>query len=68
MARIRIKIDANGNPTILDTCGLGTDCVNNPTLKDLEKRIGRTKEETRTLTDSYHEIPEVSVVQEIENG
>lgn len=53
MAKIKIKIDKHGNPTILDVCGLGTNCME--ATKNFEKALGVASETSRALTESYHE-------------
>ncbi len=53
MARIRIKIDKNGNPTILDVCGEGVNCQE--ATKNFEKALGRAQESSRSHTQSYYE-------------
>lgn len=57
MARIKIKIDSKGNPTILDVCGAGTNCQ--ASTKNFEAMLGTAKEESRALTESYFEEQEV---------
>ncbi len=53
MARIKIKIDKNGNPTILDVCGEGTNCLE--ATKNFEKALGTAVESSRQLTENYYE-------------
>lgn len=53
MAKVRIKIDAQGNPTILDVCGHGKNCQE--ATKDFEKLLGVAKEESRALTEQFFE-------------
>ena len=53
MAKIKIKIDAQGNPTILDVCGHGKNCQE--ATKNFEKMLGQAQEESRALTESYFE-------------
>lgn len=53
MAKIRIKIDKNGNPTILNVCGEGTNCME--ATKNFEKALGAAVEESRQLTENYYE-------------
>lgn len=56
MAKIRIKIDKNGNPTILDVCGEGVNCQE--ATKNFEKALGKAQEDSRSLTESYYETYE----------
>jgi len=57
MAKVRIKIDKFGNPTILDVCGTGTNCME--ATKNFEKMLGQTQESSRAVTDSYYEHEEL---------
>jgi hypothetical protein len=57
MAKIRIKIDPLGNPTILDVTGHGKNCQE--ATKNFEKLLGMAKEESRALTEQYYEHGEV---------
>ncbi len=57
MARIRIKIDPNGNPTILDVTGAGNHCQ--AATANFEKMLGAAQENSRALTESYYEEGDV---------
>jgi hypothetical protein len=61
MPRVRIQVDKNGNAKILDVTGAGTNCVE--ATKNFEKMLGQVKEDTRTLTESYYELPEQTLEQ-----
>lgn len=58
MARIRIKIDKAGNPTILDVCGAGKACQE--VTKNFEKYLGQAQEQSRALTESFYEEGEIA--------
>ncbi len=68
MSKIKIRIDKNGNPTILDVCGHGTNCQE--ATKNFEKMLGKAAEESRQLTDSYYETydEEVTLKQDAGEG
>lgn len=56
MARIRIKIDRHGDPTILSVCGEGQNCMEK--TKNFEKALGQAQENSRALTVDYYEEEE----------
>lgn len=64
MAKIRIKIDPQGNPTILTVCGEGVNCQE--ATKNFEKALGKAQEDSRSLTEDYYEehVEEVMLTQE----
>lgn len=53
MAKIKIKIDPAGNPTILDVCGHGKNCQE--ATKNFEAMLGMAAEESRAMTESHFE-------------
>ena len=53
MAKIRIKIDRNGDPTIIDVCGEGKNCME--ATKNFEKALGMAQENSRSLTETFYE-------------
>lgn len=57
MAKIKIKIDAQGNPTILNVCGHGVNCQE--ATKNFERQLGLAAEESRALTEQYYEGGEI---------
>lgn len=57
MAKIKIKIDKFGNPTILDVCGMGGNCQE--ATKNFEAMLGQASETSRALTESYYEGGEI---------
>jgi hypothetical protein len=66
MARVRLKIDKDGNPTILDVCGGGTNCQEN--TANFEKLLGNADERTRAHTDSYTVDAAPELVNEASEG
>jgi len=51
--RISIKIDAKGNPTVLDATGFGSTCGS--ALAKFEELVGTANESTREQTAAYSE-------------
>ena len=66
MARVRILVDKHGNAKILNVTGAGTNCTE--TTKNFEAQLGQAKEDQRTLTESYYELPEQTLELEQEGG
>jgi len=66
MARIRILVDKNGNPKILDVEGAGKNCVE--ASRNFEAQLGSVKEDQRQLTDSYYEGDVIENTQQQEGG
>lgn len=57
MAKIKIRIDKDGNPTILDVCGFGANCQE--ATKSFEERLGMASETSRALTENFYEGGEI---------
>ena len=53
MAKIKILIDRHGDPTIIDVCGEGRNCME--ATKNFEKALGKSLENTRSLTEAFFE-------------
>ena len=63
MPKIRIHVDKQGNPKILDVVGAGTNCIE--ATKNFEKMLGQASEENRVLTENfYDELPPQELTQE----
>lgn len=56
MAKIRFKIDKNGDATILTVCGEGVNCE--AKTRNFEKAIGIAQESTRQATAEFFEHEE----------
>ncbi len=66
MSKIKIKIDKHGNPTILDVCGHGANCME--ATKNFEKMLGKAAEDSRVMTDSFFETYDEEVTLKQESG
>lgn len=66
MAKTKIAIKPDGSVKFLNTCGVGTNCLE--ATREKEKEFGEALESTRQLTDEYYEGNTCQLEQENENG